>query len=219
MKKIMFWIIRMLLLLLIILLAFFFGKNILASFKTPQSLMFYLKHPFFLGITIYFFIYIILIRGKITIWDTLEHELTHALFAILTFNKIDSIAVNKSGGEVRYSGQGRNFLITLSPYFFPTFLILILPLKLLIAIEYKFIMDIIIGFLFLYYVLSTVKEAHFKQPDLHIFGLFYSYSFIIAANILILSSVVILEYRNWQNLIAIWQDTYKNLILFWQNLI
>ncbi len=51
---------------------------------------------------------------------TMEHELTHAMFAFLTGHKVVRISATfGSGGEVHYEGKG-NWLITAAPYFFPT---------------------------------------------------------------------------------------------------
>src|SRR5262245_39127376 len=50
---------------------------------------------------------------------TFEHELTHAIFAWLTFHRVVGFrAGSSSGGHVRYVGRG-NWLIAVAPYFFP----------------------------------------------------------------------------------------------------
>ena len=53
----------------------------------------------------------------------LAHELTHTFFALLTFHKVVHIHLNmdESGGAMGFKGKG-NWLITISPYFFPLFL-------------------------------------------------------------------------------------------------
>ena len=55
----------------------------------------------------------------------LEHESTHALFALLTFHPIVGFRASLGrGGEVRFIGRG-NWLITAAPYFFPTAAVLL----------------------------------------------------------------------------------------------
>ncbi|MSR65706.1 MAG: hypothetical protein EXS18_08005 [Verrucomicrobiae bacterium] len=50
------------------------------------------------------------------------HELTHALWAKMMGAKVGSLRVGKNGGSVAVSKT--NFLITLSPYFFPFYCVL-----------------------------------------------------------------------------------------------
>ena len=53
-------------------------------------------------------------------FSTLEHELTHAIFAILSLNRVTGLnATGREGGVTHYQGYG-NWVITLAPYFVPT---------------------------------------------------------------------------------------------------
>ena len=69
--------------------------------------------------------------------DTWEHERAHWLFAILTFKFGSRIEVfdkpNEKGhaGYFHSSTNSYNWLITIGPYFFPTFTFLLLPLFLI----------------------------------------------------------------------------------------
>ena len=54
---------------------------------------------------------------------TLEHELTHALFAVLTLNRVTSLSAQQGSGHLAYEGPG-NWLVSLAPYFFPAFCVL-----------------------------------------------------------------------------------------------
>lgn len=56
----------------------------------------------------------------------LAHELTHALFAVLSGGSIKSLQASVRGGKVVVSKS--NFLITLAPYFFPFYAIIALLL-------------------------------------------------------------------------------------------
>ncbi len=49
-----------------------------------------------------------------------EHELTHMIFAILTFHPVIGFRASVArGSHIRFVGEG-NWLITAAPYFFPT---------------------------------------------------------------------------------------------------
>ncbi len=52
------------------------------------------------------------------------HELTHALFAVLSGGSVKSLQASERGGRVTVTKS--NFLITLAPYFFPLYTVLAL---------------------------------------------------------------------------------------------
>ena len=58
-------------------------------------------------------------------FEIFEHELTHALFALLCLRLVTGFVVRRSGGEVRYrgrfGGKAADDLIGLAPYVAPTF--------------------------------------------------------------------------------------------------
>jgi hypothetical protein len=52
---------------------------------------------------------------------TLEHELTHAVFALVTLHRVTALRTTlAAGGHVRYAGRG-NWLVTIAPYVVPLF--------------------------------------------------------------------------------------------------
>jgi hypothetical protein len=60
---------------------------------------------------------IVVVRKKQGWFSTLEHELTHAFFALLTFHTISGIQTTATGGGVIHILGGNNWLILISPYF------------------------------------------------------------------------------------------------------
>ena len=62
----------------------------------------------------------------------LAHELTHALWASLMGARVTSLKVGKSGGSVTLSKS--NFFITLAPYFFPLYTMLVIVVYYLLSI-------------------------------------------------------------------------------------
>jgi hypothetical protein len=137
--------------------------------KSPWPIL-----PFAGGLGLYLVFWTLFIRHWRTTWlSTLEHELTHALFAVVTFHRVVGIRTTwRSGGHVRYLGAG-NWLITLAPYFFPTVCMLLLPVFLLVPFLESRAGDAVLGAAFAYHVTSTIRETHLGQSDLHKAGFLF----------------------------------------------
>jgi len=152
-------------------------------------------YPLFWGMGGYIFVWLLLFRNIGRGWfATLEHEFTHILFALATFHKIvDLRATFSRGGYISYSGAGRgNWLILISPYFFPTFSVLILGLMYLSKHQFDTFFLGALGFSLIYHLHSTYQETHARQLDLQEVGFFYSWIFLPSANILALIMVLAL---------------------------
>ena len=121
---------------------------------------------------------------------TLEHELTHAIFAWLTGHRIVGFrATLGRGGEVRFVGRG-NWLITLAPYFFPTAALALLLLAYLMPISFLpwrgFFLGIALGF----HIVSTYRETHRDQSDLKSVGSKFCWMFLPTANLAVLGLLI-----------------------------
>ncbi len=124
--------------------------------------------PFTAGLAAYFILWKLLFTRRL--WGswlpTFEHELTHTLFALITLHKVTDFHTSyEKGGHVQYIGGPGNWLITIAPYFFPTFVILLL------------------GFVVSFHLVSTLLETNAKQPDLSKVGLFFCWCFLPGANL------------------------------------
>lgn len=118
----------------------------------------------------------------------LGHELTHALWGLLFGAKPSDVRVSSSGGSVRLTKS--NFIITLAPYFFPfyTFVVIVAAL-----ITYAFLRPLpclplwmfMIGFTWAFHVLFTLETLQQRQPDIRLYGRFFSWTFIFIANVVI----------------------------------
>ena len=116
--------------------------------------------------------------------STLEHELTHGLFALITFHKVLEVKTSYlSGGHIRYSGGG-NWLITIAPYFFPTLSFIIMGILSLAASSEAPWLNLALGISVAYHLTSTWIETHFGQTDLKEVGYLYSFLFLPSANII-----------------------------------
>lgn len=121
---------------------------------------------------------------------TLEHELTHAIFAWATGHRIVGFRASLGrGGEVRFLGRG-NWLITLSPYFFPTAALALLLVAYLMPLSILpwpgFFLGIALGF----HIVSTYRETHRDQSDLKLVGAKFCWMFLPTANLAVLGLLV-----------------------------
>jgi len=122
--------------------------------------------------------WLVLRRSRFSLLLTLEHELTHALFAWLTFHRVVGFrATLTRGGSMSLEGSG-NFLITLAPYFFPTPAILLLMLIALLPAAYQLIPELMLGFAFGWHLTSTLRETHGGQTDIQRAGKLFSLAFL-----------------------------------------
>ena len=111
----------------------------------------------------------------------MEHELTHMLFAVLTFHKPRGLDVNQDvGGSFSFEGKG-NWMIALAPYFFPTFwfvLVLLTPVYVSFAGKlpdfYIPMLAIFLGYNFIVSCLSI----HPKQTDFKVAGYIFTICFL-----------------------------------------
>ena len=139
--------------------------------------------PFALGLGCYALIWFFLLRkkGEPGVWDTFEHELTHAIFCRLLFIKIHAFHAGSRADKDGYLGyvshekaKGiRETLITLAPYFFPTYTVFLLLIRLLVAESYLWYFDVAVGVSFSYHLISTWQEFGFYQQDIKSQTLFF----------------------------------------------
>lgn len=118
--------------------------------------------PLAIGILGGFFLTLLIIRYAHIIC-VFDHELAHALMALLFFRRIRRFIVTAhNGGYVLYSGgfggEFGNKMITIAPYFLPTFTIIAVLFIPLVPQQYKTYYYIFIGFTVIYHLLSTISE-------------------------------------------------------------
>lgn len=109
----------------------------------------------------------------------LNHELTHNLWAVLSFSRPTSLQVKAGkGGNFAFNGR-KNIMTVLSPYFFPLTTLFIFPLYFIISPSYLQYYFLVLGLSFGYSVATEIKQAHYAQPDLRIYGWLPSYLIIL----------------------------------------
>lgn len=150
--------------------------------------------PLLIGLIAYVVLWWRFLRRPIfgTFFSTLEHELTHALFAVVTFHKVTGLrATWRSGGHMTYQGTG-NWLITVAPYFFPTICLFILVASVLLPDSLHTVVGGLMGITIGYHITSTYRETHAGQSDLKKAGWPFCLLFLPTANII--SYGVLLSY-------------------------
>jgi hypothetical protein len=139
---------------------------------------------FFFGVLSYLLLWILLIRrSRLTFLSTLEHEITHCLFAWLTLNKVTGLRVTlKDGGHMTYEGTP-NWLIQTSPYFFPTISFLLLIPVFWFGSPLRESLLFLLGVSTGYHIVSTYQETHSQQGDFRDAGFIFVLCFLPGANI------------------------------------
>ncbi len=151
-----------------------------------------LMGAFFGGASLYMIVWFVIIRRtRASIISTFEHELTHCIFAWLTLHRVtDFKATWSKGGHMNYETEQDNWLVTVSPYFFPT-----APLILLLC--FWFFSDsgiathnFLLGISFAYHLTSTHTETGVHQTDLQRVGFIFAIMLLPTANIVFSGAVI-----------------------------
>tara|TARA_E500000075_G_C6964781_1_gene307342 strand:- start:644 stop:1396 length:753 start_codon:yes stop_codon:yes gene_type:complete len=120
----------------------------------------------------------------------LGHELTHALWGLCMGARVGKINVTKKGGHVELSKT--NFLITLAPYFFPFYTILIIALYAIGNLftdlhPYHNLFLFLVGITWAFHLHFTLHMlANRHQPDITEQGRLFSYTIIYSFNLITL---------------------------------
>ncbi|NCB50088.1 MAG: hypothetical protein EOM53_05395 [Alphaproteobacteria bacterium] len=170
--------------------------------------------PFLGGLVAYGAIFFVIMQGQHSIFSTAEHEITHMLFALLTGHRpldIDIGTQSDGGGFFAFKGRG-NFLITLAPYFFPTFaffLMLATPFVLKNNQDYALMLQGALGFLTSYHFFNMALEIHPDQTDLQKEGFLYAFFLLPTLNILTLGYILSFAMEGQNGLLFYTKILYK----------
>lgn len=117
----------------------------------------------------------------------LAHELTHALWAWLMGARVRGLRVSGDQGSVTVSKS--NFLITLAPYFFPLYTVLVIVAYYVLSVfvdvggYYLFWLGAI-GFTWGFHFTFTISTLMQHQSDISECGHVFSYAVIYLCNVL-----------------------------------
>lgn len=132
-----------------------------------------------------------------------EHEATHMLFALLTGHKPHAIDIQQDvGGSFSFYGEG-NWLIALSPYFFPTFSALVMGASLFYLYLQTPLPNVywaVLGVLTGYHIVAGLMQIHPKQTDFKSAGYLFSLIFLPGANLLTLGILFAFGTAGWNGI-------------------
>jgi len=148
--------------------------------------------PLAAGAGAYFLIWKLIFKRAVwgTWFSTLEHELTHAVFALVTFHRVTGLRVTyRQGGSMSYEGRS-NWLVTISPYFFPTFSVVLLFVLCFTPADKLMFAGGALGVSMGYHMISNIRQMHAGQSDLHEVGFLFALLFLPAANLMCYAGIL-----------------------------
>lgn len=165
---------------------------------------------FLVGIAVYLAVWWRFIRfTRISFLLVLEHEITHAIFAWLTFHRVTGLkATWRRGGRMEFLGQG-NWLITIAPYFFPTLSVMVLLGCWLFSDGGSWFCDALLGISLAYHITSTIGETGAHQTDLQKVGFPFAFLFLPTANILLVGAIIGFTYGGGAQMIDFFASAGK----------
>ena len=137
------------------------------------------------------------LRGRAMLWLYVAgHELTHAIFVLLSGGNVGGVHVSPEGGHVLTNKS--NLMIVLSPYFVPFYTVIAIALWWItgkIVPEWTAarpqLLFAVIGFTWCFHVSFTVWMITRDQPDLDHYGRLFSIALIILVNLTLISGLLI----------------------------
>ena len=141
-----------------------------------------------------------------------EHEATHLLFALITFHPIVGLSrEERNGSHVRFIGSG-NWLIQISPYFFPTAAIFLWFLSSLFPFgNYLPWTAIALGIATGFHVVSTFREIQRDQAELKTLSWKFCWMFLPTANLLMLGFLIAFAKDGFSGLAEFSRDVIQPL--------
>jgi hypothetical protein len=125
----------------------------------------------------------------------ISHELTHVFWALLMGAKVGGWKADASGGQVLVSKE--NWLITLSPYFFPFYAMLVIAvhygLGLLADVRpFAAVFYYLLGFAWSFHLCFTGLALRHNQSDVRRHGWLFSMVVIYGMNLLVVALLLAL---------------------------
>jgi len=116
----------------------------------------------------------------------LAHELTHALWGLALGARVRNLKTSSHGGSVTLSKN--NFLITLAPYFFPLYTLLVVLLYYALSCfftlrAYEPFWLGLMGLTWAFHLTFTLTTLRLRQPDIQAQGRFFSWTLIYFVNL------------------------------------
>ena len=153
-----------------------------------------------LGVAVFFSLLLVARRAVSTVY-VFAHEMTHVAFSYLTGGEArDDLHVTSSGGCV--TPYKANFLVTLSPYFFPAYTIVVvgtfgmasllidLNLEIILGVRLVDVVYLFVGMTMAMHLLFTVYMLLRGQSDVTMQGWIFSLLVIFQVNVLVVAALL-----------------------------
>lgn len=136
-------------------------------------------------------------RSRFMMWLYVAgHEITHAIFVLICRGNVAKVHISSGGGHILTNRN--NFLISLSPYFFPFYTAIIIVIWAVLDWQisgfgqnYINWLYGLIGFSWTFHITFTLWMIRRDQPDVDQNGRIFSFTVISLANILIIATLLI----------------------------
>ena len=123
----------------------------------------------------------------------LGHELTHAVWGLAFGARVSNLKVGTRGGSVQLTKS--NVWITLTPYFFPFWTMVVVGIAILMRAVMHFthpgeplpvpwLWMFAVGFTWCFHACFTIRSLMQTQPDVQEYGRVFSWTLILICNIL-----------------------------------
>ncbi|MDR2066886.1 MAG: hypothetical protein LBP57_03490 [Endomicrobium sp.] len=168
---------------------------------------------FWIGILVYIVFQVVLYKPMRAY--VFGHELSHAIAGILSGAKIKNFNVAKDRGNVVLNKD--NICITLAPYFFPIYTIIIVFTYFLCG----YFLDVkpfyncflfFVGVSIAFHIALTIYVLTIEQPDLKVYGTFFSYVIILFINFIVFTVIFSLVFLNEINIKSIFVGYFENIV-------
>ncbi len=152
------------------------------------------------------------------------HELTHVLWVWLFGGQVKGFKAAARGGEVRTTRS--NFLIFLSPYFFPLYSALAIGIYLLLGLIWELppasrgYLSFALGFTWAFHLTLTIYVIIQGQPDIWAAGRVFSFPFIYLVNVVILAALIIFVTPRSPTrffFASLWEQTREDYLSIWND--
>ncbi len=135
--------------------------------------------------------------GRAVLWLYVAgHELTHAFFALVCRGQVSEVRISTQGGHILTDRT--NFLISLSPYFFPFYTALLMLawgavewLWFDFQPEHLIYLNFFIGLTWMFHISFTVFMMRREQSDITQNGKLFSYTVTFLVNLAIISVMLV----------------------------
>lgn len=150
--------------------------------------------------------------------ETVSHEWSHTIVALLTFRRVHSFHAEEGTGMVYTSGPETfsHIPLSLAPYCLPVVTYLLLAIRCLVSIYSLWIFDILVGITLCFYLYCFKHQTGSYQTDINRYPLHVSYLFIWTCRIINTAIILVSFFPNYNVFTSFWRfisTTFDYLVL------